>query len=179
VSFDSDELSAVVDDESGSDLSMKQVMLFLTQLVSQTMTHLLRSEIEVKSYRDKYDELSRKVEQLSVDTNAISPIPMHGRKPSSEKDIGSFRLHPGDFSTFYCDNTRDPSNESTVLAEEYLSKFSTYEDDEEQHIGDELEDSSALLQHSLMNGSSASDWLFAAQAQYRSPARYDARGGSF
>lgn len=178
-SFDSQELDAILDEESESpNFSMKQVMLFMTQLVSQTMTHLLRSEIEVKSYREKYEELSQKVEQLSLDTDAISPIP--ARQSVLKKDVGISRLQHGDFSSFYVQEPRDPCNETDDLMTKLSTESIFYDDEGEREIGYELEDSSALLQQNLMNGSSASDWLFAAQANYRSPVKsYDARGGSF
>jgi hypothetical protein len=178
-SFDTEELNAMLDEEpESSNFSIKQVMLFMTQLVSQTMTHLLRSEIEVKLYRDKYEELSQKVEQLSLGTNAISPI--SAKKSALQRDVGISRMQHGDFSSFYVEETRDPSNETDDLMTKLSTESIFYDDEGEQDIGYELEDSSVLLQQNLMNGSSASDWLFASQAKYRSPVKsYDARGGSF
>ena len=66
-SFDSEELNAIIEDESAiSPLNIKGAMLFLTQLVSQTMTHLLRSEIDLKVSREQYDMLSKRVENLEM-----------------------------------------------------------------------------------------------------------------
>ena len=71
-SFDSEELNAIIEDESStSPLNVKGAMLFLTQLVSQTMTHLLRSEIDLKVSREQYDMLSKRIENLEMASSSV------------------------------------------------------------------------------------------------------------
>ena len=168
------------------------------------MTHLLRTEIEGKAMRDKYDALSDKVDALVAGGHqAISPIFSAQRtkkNTSSEGTLPTTRVYLQDMSSF-----SDNCNEMTARTDDEavyndtvsINADSTMDENKyafreqlDDDCGSEVEESfdnslnasgsvSSIMQHSLMNGSSASDWLFSSPISYRTAARYDARGGNF
>ena len=132
-SYDSQELSAILEDESAmSPLNIKGAMLFVTQLVSQTMTHLLRSEIDLKISREQYDMLSKRIENLEMGSN------VSGNAMDNKRDINFFvspiqESKSADYSTLSRHNIHDTDG-SKLTRQDLSSMFNETADGDETPI---------------------------------------------
>lgn len=171
---------------------MKSTMLFLVQLVSQTMTHLLRSEIDAKASRDKYDALNDKVDQLMASRtqvkqkqkqSQVSPI-----QPARQDSLGTSRLYLHDHSSTALHDSEGnatPLPNNRQFTDSFIANR-TIDSASDDDSGSELEESfeysseqTSILPQDLMTGTSASDWIFSSPISHRTSAKYDARNGSF
>lgn len=190
--FDSEELRSLLEEETsdGTPLSTRGTMLYLVQLVSQTMTHLLRSEMELKASRSQYETLSNRLDDLERQgkgfasahtkvSSQLSPIPLN-----TDDSCARGRVHYN-LDAFGTVSAKETPSIRQVSKHTYAHKTrqsDVVESDDSD--GSELQESFdySLDQPSVpfgVNGSSTSDWIFSSPSSYRGAPTYDIRNGSF
>ena len=173
-------------------------MYYLVQLVSQSMTHLLQNEIELKSYRNNFEALNDKVDRLCAASNH-NGLGVH-RSSSVPKDFvyntsfGSSRMNRHDMATMFTDleeeepmltdqtsNIEGESPLSFDISESFSPVKKNYFEssyDLNDSVSGFSPDASYIIQQNLMTGTSASDWLFSSAYSPRRAPVYDATDGS-
>ena len=197
--FDSEELNSILDNEN-SEYSIKDIMYYLVQLVSQSMTHLLQNEIELKSYRNNFEALNDKVDRLCAAINH-NGFGVH-RSSSVPKDFvyntsfGSSRMNRHDMATMFTDleeeeepiltdqtsNIKGESPLSFDISESFSPVKKNYFEssyDLNDSVSGFSPDASYIIQQNLMTGTSPSDWLFSSAYSPVKAPLYDATDGSY
>lgn len=137
-----------------SAVSQKEVMTYLVHLVCQNMSHLLKSQIDVQKQQEKLDSLSAKMELL------LGPSPSVNQEQNLYKHkemsyLESFQTDVSQNTEFEISPVR--ADLSAGYKKTAVSLIAT------PPLSPSAGDSStasSLVQSSLMNGSSPSDWLF-------------------
>ncbi len=154
--LDADELESVF--ANNDKINLRSTMKYLIRLVCQSMSYLLKSELELQNQRKKYDILKENVEgqineqkQDLVLSKVVSGLSSKTSESQNVTEISPVRNVKEENSYFNTPSNAKP-NLGQISDDDIHTPFTPNEGNK-ANINN-------LSQYSEMNGSSPTDWLF-------------------
>lgn len=154
--LDADELESVF--ANNDKINLRSTMKYLIRLVCQSMSYLLKSELELQNQRNKYDSLKGNIEgQLNepnqdlVISKLVSGLNYQTSDLQNATEISPVRNIKEENHYFNTPNNSKPK--LVQISDDDIHTPFTPNEGNEVNVNN-------LSQYSEMNGSSPTDWLF-------------------
>lgn len=151
--------TCAVTDVDETKVSQKQVMTHLVHLVCMNMSHLLKNQIDMQKQNERMGHLAAKMEQLlgpSPPSTQVENLYQHQERSYIESFLGGHGAEQTtaelEVSPVRADGYKKAVN--GAIAELLTPPLTPSAGEAVAAL------SSSIIQSSLMNGSSPSDWLF-------------------
>lgn len=153
--LDADELESVF--ANNDKINLRSTMKYLIRLVCQSMSYLLKSELELQNQQKKYDALKEKIgDELNEpiqdsSSKFVVGVSSKTNELQNVSEISPVRINKDENNYFHTPNNSKPN--IVQMNDDEMNFPFTPNEDNKGNI-------TSLSQYSEMNGSSPTDWLF-------------------